>query len=69
VVTLIASFYTFYFPPESLDKALIGQAFKDRISHSFLAGGIFETNFYDSEVVMMTYYLMALPFISLRDRI
>jgi len=36
VVTLIASFYTFYFPPESLDKALMGQAFKDRINHSFL---------------------------------
>jgi len=36
VVTLIASFYTFYFSPEGLDKALIGQAFKDRISHSFL---------------------------------
>ena len=36
---------------------------------AFLVGGLFETNFYDSEVVMMTYYLMALPFISLRDRI
>ena len=36
---------------------------------AFLTGGIFETNFYDSEVVMLTYYLMALPFISLRDRI
>ena len=30
---------------------------------AFLAGGFFETNFYDSEVVMMAYYLMALPFI------
>ena len=30
---------------------------------AFLAGGIFETNFYDSEVVMLAYYLMALPFI------
>ncbi len=30
---------------------------------AFLAGGVFETNFYDSEVVMMAYYLMALPFI------
>jgi O-antigen ligase len=30
---------------------------------AFLTGGIFETNFYDSEVVMMTYYLMALPFV------
>jgi len=36
VVTLIASFYTFYFPPESLDKALVGLVFKDRINHSFL---------------------------------
>lgn len=30
---------------------------------AFLAGGMFETNFYDSEVVMLAYYLMALPFI------
>ena len=29
---------------------------------AFLAGGLFETNFYDSEVVMLTYFLMALPF-------
>jgi O-antigen ligase len=36
---------------------------------AFLTGGMFETNFYDSEVVMLTYYLMALPFISPRDRI
>ena len=36
---------------------------------AFLAGGMFETNFYDSEVVMLAYYLMALPFINLRDRI
>ena len=36
---------------------------------AFLAGGMFETNFYDSEVVMLAYYLMALPFIPLRDRI
>ena len=28
----------------------------------FLAGGIFEVNFYDSEVVMLLYFLMALPF-------
>ncbi len=30
---------------------------------AFLVGGVFETNFYDSEVVMLAYYLMALPFI------
>lgn len=30
---------------------------------AFLAGGVFETNFYDSEVVMLAYYMMALPFI------
>jgi hypothetical protein len=36
---------------------------------AFLAGGLFETNFYDSEVVMLTYFLMALPFISLSNRI
>jgi hypothetical protein len=29
---------------------------------AFLAGGLFETNFYDSEVVMLTYFIMALPF-------
>lgn len=29
---------------------------------SFLAGGAFETNFYDSEVVMVLYFIMALPF-------
>jgi len=34
---------------------------------AFLVGGIFQTTLYDSEVVMMTYYLMALPFISLRN--
>ncbi len=31
---------------------------------AFLAGGLFETNFYDSEVVMLTYFLMALPFVN-----
>jgi len=31
---------------------------------AFLAGGIFETNFYDSEVVMILYFIMALPFTS-----
>jgi O-antigen ligase len=29
---------------------------------AFLAGGLFETNFYDSEVAMTLYFLMALPF-------
>jgi O-antigen ligase len=29
---------------------------------AFLTGGLFETNFYDSEVAMMLYFLMALPF-------
>ncbi len=29
---------------------------------SFLTGGIFETNFYDSEVTMLLYFIMALPF-------
>lgn len=36
---------------------------------AFLAGGLFETNFYDSEVVMLAYYMMALPFISYQSRI
>jgi O-antigen ligase len=36
VVTLLVSFYTFYFPPESLHITLRGHAFKDRINHSFL---------------------------------
>lgn len=29
---------------------------------AFLAGGLFETNIYDSEVVMVMYFVMALPF-------
>ena len=31
-------------------------------SLAFLAGGCFETNLYDSEVVMVLYFIMALPF-------
>ena len=31
-------------------------------SIGFLTGGFFETNFYDSEVAMTLYFLMALPF-------
>ena len=31
-------------------------------SLAFLTGGLFETNFYDSEVAMTLYFLMALPF-------
>jgi O-antigen ligase len=30
----------------------------------FLAGGLFEVNFYDSEVVMLLYFIMALPFMN-----
>jgi O-antigen ligase len=30
---------------------------------SFLIAGLFETNFYDSEVVMVLYFIMALPFV------
>jgi len=29
---------------------------------AFLAGGCFESNFYDSEVAMLLYFIMALPF-------
>ena len=29
---------------------------------AFLGGGFFETNFYDSEVSMLMYFIMALPF-------
>ena len=29
---------------------------------TFLAAGFFETNFYDSEVAMLLYFIMALPF-------
>ena len=29
---------------------------------AFLAGGFFESNFYDSEVAMVLYFIMALPF-------
>jgi len=35
---------------------------------AFLSGGLFETNFYDSEVVMLAYFLMALPFIDPNKR-
>jgi O-antigen ligase len=31
---------------------------------SFLTAGTFETNFYDSEVVMVLYFIMALPFVN-----
>lgn len=34
----------------------------------FLAGGFFEVNFYDSEVAMTLYFIMALPFVSTRRR-
>lgn len=30
----------------------------------FLAGGLFEVNFYDSEVAMLLYFIMALPFMN-----
>ncbi len=30
----------------------------------FLSGGFFEVNFYDSEVVMLMYFLMAMPFVN-----
>lgn len=33
---------------------------------SFLIAGLFETNFYDSEVVMVLYFIMALPFVTTR---
>jgi len=36
VVTLIVSCFAFYFPPEGQAPALLGHAFKDRVSHSFL---------------------------------
>ena len=29
---------------------------------AFLAGGLFESNYYDSEVAMALYFIMALPF-------
>ena len=29
---------------------------------AFLAGGLFESNLYDTEVVMVLYFIMALPF-------
>ena len=34
---------------------------------AFLTGGIFETNFYDSEVAMLLYFIMALPFSGTHD--
>jgi O-antigen ligase len=36
---------------------------------AFLAGGIFESNFYDSEVVMVLYFIMALPFAGSQDQV
>ena len=36
---------------------------------AFLAGGMFETNFYDSEVIMLTYFLMTLPFVYNKERL
>lgn len=33
---------------------------------AFLAGGFFESNFYDSEVAMVLYFVMALPFCEIR---
>jgi O-antigen ligase len=36
---------------------------------AFLAAGIFETNFYDSEVVMLLYFIMALPFTGLERKV
>lgn len=34
----------------------------------FLAAGFFETNFYDSEVSMLLYFIMALPFTANRNK-
>ena len=36
---------------------------------AFLAGGCFETNFYDSEIAMILYFIMALPFTSSHNKI
>jgi len=36
---------------------------------AFLTGGLFETNFYDSEVAMTLYFLMALPFSGMQNGI
>ena len=35
---------------------------------AFLSGGFFESNFYDSEVVMVLYFIMALPFAGSEQR-
>ena len=34
----------------------------------FLVAGFFETNFYDSEVSMLLYFIMALPFTTNRNK-
>jgi len=36
---------------------------------SFLVGGVFESNLYDSEVVMVLYLIMALPFAGLQNKV
>jgi O-antigen ligase len=46
--------------PDSSERWIIfGSA---ATAFSFLTGGIFETNFYDSEVTMLLFFIMALPF-------
>ena len=36
---------------------------------AFLAGGCFESNLYDSEVVMLLYFIIALPFTCCKNKI
>jgi O-antigen ligase len=46
--------------PDSSERwVVIGSA---TTALAFLTGGIFETNFYDSEVAMLLFFIMALPF-------
>jgi hypothetical protein len=35
----------------------------------FLAGGMFENNFYDSEVAMLLFFIMALPFCGQKQKL
>ncbi len=34
---------------------------------AFLVAGMFENNFYDSEIIILMYFIMALPFVSYKN--
>lgn len=52
-----------HFPKEAADPLKWVPLGSGAAVLGFLAGGFFEVNFYDSEVVMLLYFIMALPFV------